>query len=1051
MTDILQKSNRFLRFKSSKGGGVCVVREIYRRETVPCQSSLCLNNCQESTEELHLLPREVTHYLMPDPAVARDYLEILEESSFTGIIFTQTTVHSVQHEGSRKLLSRLKNIVKDKRRRSIIFHNEFQTYAYCEREQGEILAVWQRRATFQCAEWFYNHLAGQMPIVMLTDDQQTCEEYGKKTVNVFVLTVEDYLNRFWKDISPGLMELYYSLKASVGRKSKGKEYSGYLPQDMLTAGLKSGKLIQGFLQVNRNNAFTEAFVRTSRQDMTEESSSDIFIYSSAARNRAVHGDLVVVEILPKSHWRGRSLIIKDEEGEGEDAAARKDDREDTTPALPTGQVVGIVQRNWKEYVATFAQDEETGSGDKKAGKVLVIPYDYRIPKIRISTRQMNALIDHRIVVRIDSWEIDSQYPNGHVVRSLGKRGDLETEIAAILIENSISVNQFSDAQMKEMPADTPERPWRMDESEVNKRRDLRDTHLVFSIDPKGCEDVDDTLSVRLLETGNIELGVHIADVSYYVRPDSLTDIEARERSTTVYLADRRYDMLPAILSANLCSLVSGVDRYAVSVIWELSPNYDVLDVWYGRTVIKSRYKLFYELAQAISEGLSSEEVVRNIPELQGITGQELVERIQELRTAIGYLMAISRHLKARRVRGGALELESVEVQVQLSETKSIEDLTPKEHLEIHDTVADCMIFANHWVAKKITESLPNQALLRHHPPPREEQFSNLKNCAATHGFDIKTKSNKDLAESLDKCVDPQDPVVNKLLRMLATQAMTNAEYFSTGSLSRDQFFHYGLALDLYTHFTSPIRRYADILVHRQLLSAVGEDNVKLPSNTELDDMSKHINQKHRAAQYAQRESQELFQCLFFKGRGGSDDDEHCIVDAIIYQIRANGLFVYVPRYGIKGPVYLRSKEGQVLYLQTNGSPEWTGGEISRTDQYITVTCLYGQKTYRLLDHITVKLTLLESWAHSSGLKLQLMSNSPHKSSQQEVKNLAKQQKAEIIKEVSSAAEDKRCMQMSHDLGPNFSELKKQYGQTPEEQSLYSLFESFRETALFSAR
>lgn len=716
--------------------------------------------------------------------------------------------------------------------------------------------------------------------------------------------------------------------------------------------------------------------------------------------------------------------------------------------MPTGKVVGVLQRNWREYVACFSQDEEIGRGDKKAGKVLVIPWDYRVPKIRISTRQVDALRDHRIIVRIDSWEPDSMYPNGHFVRSLGKIGDLEAEVAAILIENDLRVPAFSEAQLKELPEDTAQNPWLMSQEEINSRKDLRDSHLIFSIDPKGCEDVDDTLSVRKLSSGNIELGVHIADVTYFVPPSSLTDIEAQSRSTTVYLADRRYDMLPGILSANLCSLVSGVDRYAVSVIWELTPTYEVKDVWYGRTVIRSQYKLFYELAQAIHEGIIDAEIVRNIPELHNLWGDELENRLQELRDAIDLLMDVARGLKSRRVQGGALELESVEVQVQLSETKSIENLNPKEHLEIHDTIAECMIYANHWVAKKIAETFPNQSLLRHHPLPRVEQFENLKNCASSRGFKIETASNKVLAQSLDRCVDPRDPVVNKLMRSLATHAMSNAAYFCTGCLARDQFFHYGLALDVYTHFTSPIRRYADVIVHRQLLEAVKQEStVKLPTCSQLEEMSQHINKKHRSAQYAQRESQELFQCLYFRGRG--TDEENCIVDAVIYQLRVNGVFVFVPRYGTKGPVYLKNKDGLVVYITDIDEPEWCSGTLTKHDTYITVNSMFGAQKYSLLDHITVKLSLQDSWAHASSLRLELLSNKPHKKPMSNMEDVAKQQKASIIKEVTSEAVEKRLQLESYDLGANFPKLKQQYGQSSD--SMYDLFAKLKESALLIKR
>ncbi|KAL4227599.1 DIS3 mitotic control [Mactra antiquata] len=780
-------------------------------------------------------------------------------------------------------------------------------------------------------------------------------------------------------------------------------------------------------------------------DLTVDSGSDILIPGMVARNRAVHGDLVVIEIIAKSDWLSPSGNIHEPSVEIGDGDKIKTPKTNTSSILPTGKVVGILQRNWREYVACFSQDEETGRGDKKAGKVLVIPWDYRIPKIRISTRQIDSLQDHRILVRIDSWEVDSMYPNGHFVRSLGKIGDLETEVASILVENDLRVPPFSEAQLKELPIDTEQYPWKMTDEEIECRRDLRESHLIFSIDPKGCEDVDDTLSVRRLSNGNLELGVHIADVTYFVRPGSLTDIEAQNRSTTVYLADRRYDMLPAVLSSNLCSLISGVDRYAVSVIWELTSDYEVINTWYGRTVIRSQYKLFYELAQAVHDGIVDAEIVRNIPELHNLWGEELEIRLNELKDSIDMLMMVARGLKTRRVASGALELESVEVQVQLSETKSVENLNPKQSLEIHDTIAECMIFANHWVAKKITETFPNKALLRHHPLPKDEQFGNLRSCAASLGFKINTNSNKQLAESLDLCVDDNDPVVNKLLRSLATQAMSNAAYFCTGCLARDQFFHYGLALDVYTHFTSPIRRYADVIVHRQLLAAVGnkhEVKSKLPTSTHLDEISQHINKKHRSSQYAQRESQELFQCLYFRGRG--TEDENCIVDAVIFQLRDNGVFTFIPRYGIKGPVYLRNKDGLVVHISNEDDIEWTGGDLIKHDTYVEVNSILGQQKYHLLQHITVKLSLQDSWAHASSLRLELYSNKPQRKEQDSMNDVAKQQKASMIEEVSMEAVEKRLQLESYDLGDNFTSLKQQYGQST--NSMYTLFEELKENS-----
>jgi DIS3-like exonuclease 1 len=328
----------------------------------------------------------------------------------------------------------------------------------------------------------------------------------------------------------------------------------------------------------------------------------------------------------------------------------------------------------------------------------------------------------------------------------------------------------------------------------------------MSIDPIGCEDVDDAISVRRLDNGNLEVGVHIADVTHFVSPGSLTDLEARRRATTVYLADRRYDMLPPVLSAQLCSLLGGVERYAVSCIWELHPRtFAVKEVWYGRTVIKSSYKLCYEHAQDIINGKTALEMKEVVSELAGMQGEELSRKFGEVAEALELLSGVARAWQGARQREGALNLESTEVQFEFEERK-VDSIRPKAHLEIHETVAECMIMANHWVARKIADTFPGQAILRLHPPPKKENFEQLLACAGSKGWTVQTDSNKALAESLNRCSDTADPTVNLLLRSLATLAMVQAVYFSTGSVAREDWRHYGLALDRYTHFTSPIRR-----------------------------------------------------------------------------------------------------------------------------------------------------------------------------------------------------------------------------------------------------
>ncbi len=480
-------------------------------------------------------------------------------------------------------------------------------------------------------------------------------------------------------------------------------------------------------------------------------------------------------------------------------------------------------------------------------------------------------------------------------------------------------------------------------------------------------------------------------------------------------------MLPAVLSSNVCSLLGGVDRYAVSVLWELHPStFEVLGVWYGRSVVRSSYKLSYEAAQEVIEGKKSLEEMREaVAELKAFSGQGLQKKVRQLRETLVMLRRIAQKVQDDREKEGALRLESnSEVRFEFESVSSDpSEMRPKEHLKIHETVAECMIMANHWVARKICKSFPERALLRRHVQPGRDAFDELRTAAASRGWSVDVWSNRALAESLDRCVDPGDPCVNFMLRGLATHAMVQALYFSTGS--EEDWAHYGLALDRYTHFTSPIRRYADLVVHRQLLAALqsaatppdwwyddDEDEDKdgaagkkggragpaeLPTNAQLGELSAHINERNRAAQRAQRSSQALFQALFFRGK--PPDDSRCICDAVVSAVRSNGLLVYVPRYALKGPVYLQQQQQQqqqqqegeggkkkVLWYRKGHGPVWREGRVVVAPDAgeLRVECAGQRQVYRLFDHLTVAVQLRSSGCHADSLAFHFLSNRPHR-------------------------------------------------------------------------
>ncbi|XP_023568332.1 DIS3-like exonuclease 1 [Octodon degus] len=1004
---------------------------------------LCLN------VDGKLLSSDVTHYVIPDWKVVQDYLEILEFPELKGIIFMQTACQSVQHQRGRRMYNKLRSLLKDTRHDCILFANEFQEDCYLPRERGEALEKWQTRSIYNAAVWYYHHCGDKMPIVMVTEDAEAVQQYGSETQGVFVISFKDYLDNFWPDLKAA-HELCDSIlqsrreRESENQEGHGREYAEHLLPEVLEAGIKSGRYVQGTLNVNKHRAQIEAFVRLQGTSSKDSGlASDILIHGMKARNRAIHGDVVVVELLPKGEWKGRTGALCDNDSED------KVSGEAPSEPMPTGRVVGVLQKNWRDYVVTFPSREEVQCQGRNAQKILVTPWDYRIPKIRISTQQAEALQEFRVVVRIDSWESTSLYPNGHFVRVLGRIGDLEGEIATILVENSILVGPFSEAQLCEMPVNTPEKPWQVSAEEEHQRRDLRRTHLVFSIDPKGCEDVDDALSIRTLSDGDLELGVHIADVTHFVAPNSYVDVEARTRATTYYLADRRYDMLPSALSADLCSLLGGVDRYAVSVMWQLDKtSYEIKAVWYGRTIIRSAYKLCYEAAQELlarNFGVADE-----IPEFKSLDEKSRQTRLEELAWAVGRLADVARHVRAKRDRCGALELEGMEVRVQLDEKKNIDDLIPKQPLEVHEMVAECMILANHWVARKIWESFPHQALLRQHPPPHQEFFAELRECAAAKGFAIDTRSNKALADSLAKAEDPGDPTVNRLLRSMATQAMSNALYFSTGSCAEEEFQHYGLALDKYTHFTSPIRRYSDIVVHRLLMAAISKDKKteikeNLLSNKDLEELCRHINNRNRAAQHSQKQSTELFQCMYFKDKDPGTE-ERCTADGVIYSIRTNGVLVFIPRFGIKGAAYLKNKDGLVMSCGPEGHLEWKPGSLQRFQDKIISTTMGGDSvTLHLFDHVTVRISVQASRCHSDTIRLELVSNKPYEVPSSGLSSPSPLLlKSDLVREVTRCSEE---AQLAQEVAVDTSrEEYPEYGQT-KGRSLYALLEEIRDLAL----
>lgn len=837
--------------------------------------------------------------------------------------------------------NRLRAVIDNPLRHFFVFSNENHKDTYVKSLANETPNDRNDRAIRVASQWYQHHL-GAAKVVLITNDNDNRRKARED--GIVAETVDSYVQSLGK---PELLDLVARNDAmdvdtdDIRPNKKAVVYGEHKVMSEIAAGLHNGRFHQGKLRVNRYNPF-EAYVGS------ESVGSEILILGRQDMNRAFDGDVVAVELLPQSSWAGSEagkIADRDDEEEEEPVGlvpASADDaprnlRVDavdgkSAPSRPTGRVVGIIKRNWRQYCGSIEPMKMPG-GSGGTVQALFVSADRRIPKIRIQTRQLANLIDKRIMVSVDSWEPTSRYPNGHYVRTIGEIGDRATESDVLLLENDINSRPFSEAVL----ACLPPLPWSFSEQEHlnNQRQDLR--HIrVFSVDPLGCRDIDDALHCTLLPDGHYEVGVHIADVTNFVLPNLPLDEEASQRGTSVYLVERRIDMLPKPLTEDICSLRADVERLAFSCIWVMNSEAEIESVRFTKSVIKSCAAMSYLEAQTrmddsrLTDGLTTD--LRNMNRLAKI-------------------------MRLRRIERGALTLASPEVKFEIdTETHDPLDVGMYQVREANQMVEEFMLAANMSVAAKILEHFPSCSLLRRHPEPTPQMFEPLLRTAAAVGVTLDISSSKALADALDHAVG-DDPYFNKLIRIMATRCMTQAVYFCSGELSYPEYLHYGLAAPLYTHFTSPIRRYADVIVHRLLAAALGLNTLpeKLRDASALTSLSDNLNYRHRNAQMAGRASVELHTVIFFKKR--PTDEE-----ARIVKIRSNGFIVFVPKYGIEGPVYLVGKEAK----QTAVDGMWV---VDDENQIIRSSD--GSRTFKVLSSVRVHIEVVEPQPNRPKLQLSL--------------------------------------------------------------------------------
>ena len=905
--------------KTARGKVRAVVRETYQRDDVPCGCIAC-EACASFVEhgtpppilDQHGTQNTYTrkkHYVVVDTNVILHQMDVLESPVFTNVIIMQTVANEVRNH-SMPLYNRLRTLLMDPDRRFWLFYNDFHQDTNVVRFADESPNDRNDRAIRQAAAYYTAHLRTHaLPghadtTVIVSEDVENVHK--ARVEGLEACSVREYITGFQN--AEQLSDLLSARTVDENRAPRGSRvFDEYWPTTQLEAGYKAGTLHKGFFNANAYN-FLEGAVRS------EALSKPILLQGREAMNRAVDGDVVYVALLPQSEWKGASDAVLEAESAQRNDDARDSDNEDEDVGLeaqpessggdtqPTGRVVGIARRNWRSYVAHIdaSSVNERALATLGPQTLFASPVDRKIPRIKIRTRQAQALLGCKILVTMDEWKSTSRYPEGHFVRSLGAIESKEAEQESLLLEFDVPYRPFSKSILACLPSEgdhwTVPPKGEQDARSLAIWRDRVDMRAenICSIDPPGCQDIDDALHAKRLPNGNIEAGVHIADVSFFVRPDTPMDAEAASRGTTVYLVDRRIDMLPHLLGTNLCSLRPFVERLAFSTVWELTPSAEVVNVRFFKSVIASKAAFTYEEAQNRKDDLSLNDAI--------------TESIRLLND-----MAIK--LRRGRMEAGALNLASPEVRIHLDSAESSApiDVEQKEMRETNSLVEEFMLLANTSVARRIYEAYPTTGVLRRHAPPPADNFETLQDILKKRrGMDLDVSSSGALAASLDRCADTRDPAFNTLVRILATRCMLSAEYFCTGSVPRNSFGHYGLAMDMYTHFTSPIRRYADVLAHRQLAAAIQYE--PLPSNLYskhyVDQVLDNVNKRHRLAQMAGRASVEFFVGLAISAKNAEQGADATKVgqerllraDAYVVRTFRNGLAVFVNKYGLEGVI-----------------------------------------------------------------------------------------------------------------------------------------------------
>lgn len=626
-----------------------------------------------------------------------------------------------------------------------------------------------------------------------------------------------------------------------------------------TAGKKSSQtaIVKGKLDISKSGM---GYV------IVEGNDKDIIVRPNDF-NRAFHGDIVRVQV---------------------NKGLSKDKRQE-------GKIVDVAERKQTEFIGNIQMSKNFA---------FFIPASEKaIPDFYIATEKLNGAKDNeRVVVKLVSWDKTEKKPIGEVVSILKSEDENDMAMKEILIETG-----FPLAFDKEVLAEVKKLQPNISREEISKRKDFRDI-LTFTIDPVDAKDFDDAISIRNLDNGNYEIGVHIADVSHFVKPGTLLDKIAYERATSVYLPDRVNPMLPEKISNELCSLRPHEDKYTFSAVFQITNRAEIKHTWLGRTIIHSNQRFTYDEVQEIIE------------KKDGLYNKPIV-----------LLNELAKQFRAERFKNGAINFSSTEVRFELDEKGKPIGIVVKESKDAHKLIEEFMLLANRAVASYVSKIKVNKEPIpfpyRIHDTPDDEKLKPFVAFAKKFGYTFDMHDERAVAASFNKMLkEVQGKPEQHVLEQLGIRTMSKAIYTSSN------IGHYGLGFEFYCHFTSPIRRYPDVMVHRILQQCLEKD---LKLDKKMDERCKHCSDRERKAMEAERAGNKYKQVEFMKNYLGEE------FDGIISGVASFGFFVETVLHKCEGMVTVRDLS------------EYDDFRLDETD-YALVGLRTGQK-FRMGDAVRIKV------------------------------------------------------------------------------------------------